>query len=189
MSKQNHPEIVSLRDAQTGREVFASSLGQFALAGSEAFQHPTHLTDAPLTILQDVETRITFPTAGLTFPFFDRQPQIGSTAYPLWDFTNSVFRSYPANRGGNYAVRFQFSARAASAATGVACEAVVRIPNSISIIREVDTLNKGTQGQRVNFELNFYVDQGTELDGLELYVQALGDDIEIYNVNMYIRSY
>ena len=190
MARTNHPKIVSIIDTKTKKEIFTSSLGNLSLAGWEAFQDPTYTTINPLGLVEGVETRIIFPAENtMTFPQFTRRPVKGAKVYPLWDFDNNVFVSYKDNRLNVYDVRLQFSARTSTAATGVAVESIIRIPNGISILRESEPLNKGTQSQRVSYRLSFYVDETTEVDGLELYLEAIGADVDIYNINLLIKSW
>lgn len=179
-----------IHDLDTGRQIEASAMTQFRLAGWMGWQHPDYTTSSPLTILPDVDQRITFPSRELVaFPQFVREPQIRGVKYPLWDFDNNVVRSYPENRFSRYKLRIQCTARAVSAASGTGLTAKVRIPNSITIVGDTKSLIKGTQPTRTLWELSFYADQVSETTGFEIYIEGVGVSVEIYNLNFLMTSY
>ena len=179
MAIDNHFKTVALQDAQTKRVVYTSALTNLSLAGSMAFQHPDHTTVSPLVLSDGVETRLTFPTRDLvTFSMFEHEPRIGSALYPIWDFDNSVVRSYPENRFNDYKIRLQCTARSVTSGTGHSLESILRIPSDIAIQRRVYTMVKGVNPQRADLNLEFYVDEVSETDGLEIYLEANDRDWE-----------
>lgn len=185
-----HPNIHNtfIHDNQTKKTVAASSLTTLRLAGWTNFQDTIYSQASPLTIPVGAETRVVFDRNNLDYLKEESLPQIGSTKYQLWDFDNDVFKSYKENRDTIYDVRFQMTARSTTATTGVALESIVRIPNSIAILRESETLAKGSQWQRVRFRVLFYVEEANIEDGLELYLEPFAADIEAYNFNLLIQS-
>ena len=175
-------------DRQTKRQVYASSLTEFSLAGWEAFQSPTHTEVSPLLLVQDVPTKITFGTPVL-FGRFEHQPQIGSAKFPIWDFSDQKFLSYHENIYGSNTTRLQFVAEAITAASGVSVEVSLSVPTYLTIYRVSKPLVKGTNPQRVVDTVEFYYDEFTRDNGCEIYLTAKGDNINIYDINLYTKNW
>lgn len=180
--------LTSLIDHQTGRQVFASSLVGKALSGWTAWQDARYTTDSPYTLVNDVEQRLEFDSTQLEFLQNGELPRAGSKIFPLWDFDTNKLLFYKQQIGGLFNIRFQATARALTSGSGKGVEVILQIPNSIAIFREVKSTLKGTSPQRVSFNIPFYVTQGNVDNGLELYLQALNDNFEIYNINILIQS-
>lgn len=187
MSRKN---IITNRllDQQTGRQVHTTALTNFSLAGWENFQDPIYTSSNKLLLTDGVPTKLTFSTPVL-FGNFTRQPQIGATKYPIWDFVDNKFLSYKENNNGNNSSRLQFVAEAQTAGTGVAIEISLFIPTYLTIYRESKPLVKGTNPQRVTDNIEFYYDDNTLQNGCEIYVTAIGDNVEIYNINLYAKNF
>lgn len=185
-----HPTLynTSIVDNQTGQQIYTSSLGMLRLAGWTNFQDTTYTQAAPLTIPQGVETRVRFDRNNIAFVKEESLPQIGSTKFQLWDFDNDAFKCYEQNKDTIYDVRFQMIGRSATAAAGTALESVIRIPNSIAILRESETLAKGTQWQRIRYRMLFYVEESNIEDGLELYLESFASDVQVYGMNLLIQA-
>jgi len=115
-------------------------------------------------------------------------PRIGGKTFDLWDYTNNKLVFYKQQIGGLYSVRFQCTARALTSGSGKGVEAILRVPSGIAIYREVKPTLKGTNPQRVAFNIPFYVTQSEVSSGLEMYLQAVNGDLEVYNINILIQS-
>ncbi len=175
-------------DNQTGRSVHATALSNFELAGWENFQDSLYTPLNKLTLLEDVAQKVTFNTP-LLFTNFERQPQIGVTKYPIWDTTFQRVNSYKENIFGNCSIRLQFVAEATSNSNGVAIEVSLTIPNYLTIYRDAKPLVKGKTPQRVVNNIDFYLDQNSIDNGVEIYLTAVGDDVNIYNQSIYLKNF
>lgn len=186
----NNPDLLNNRlvDNQTGREVYCTSLTNFALAGWVNFQDSQYDATTKLRLVQDTPTKLTF-TQPFLFSNFEREPQIGNVKYPIWDLVNNKYLSYDENLYGNNHTRLQFVSEAVTAATGVAIEVSLFIPTYLTIYRETKPLLKGTAPQRIVDNIDFYYDQNTIDNGCEIYLTAVGDDIDIYNINLYTKNW
>lgn len=177
-----------LLDRQTGRGVSTTALTNFALAGWVNFQDSEYTTSNKLTLPQDTPIKVTF-TQPTLFSNFEREPQIGATKYPMWDFDNSKFISYEENLFGCNTTRIQVVAEAATASTGVAIEISLVIPTSLTIYRVSKPIVKGTSPQRIIDTMEFFYDQNTIDNGCEIYLTAIGDDIDVYNISMFTKNW
>lgn len=186
--KDNYFKTLTIADSQTGRQVKATALANFSLAGWVNFQDSQYDGTNKLRLTQNTPTKVTF-TQPLLFSNFEREPQIGITKYPIWDITNNKFISYEENLFGNNSTRLQFVAEAVTAATGVAVEVSLFIPTYLTIYRESKPLVKGTDPQRIVDNIGFYYDQNTIDNGCEIYLTAVGDDVDIYNINLYTKNW
>ena len=186
--QDNNIKTVVISDSQTGRSVHTTALSNFELAGWENFQDGLYTPSDKLTLAQNVPTKLTF-NEPLLFTNFTRQPQIGVTKYPIWDMNDQMIRSYPQNNNGGCSARIQFVAEPASSATGVSIEVSLTIPTFLTIYRESKPLVKGTAHQRISDILEFFFDQNSTDNGIEVYLTALGDDIDIYNANIYLKNW
>ncbi|APC44416.1 hypothetical protein [Pseudoalteromonas phage PH357] len=175
-------------DRQTKRQVYASSLTEFSLAGWVNFQDSQYTPSNKLTISDGVASKLTYEQPVL-FPQFDREPQIGSTKYPIWDFTDQKIISYPENNLGNCSARVQFVVEAITSAAGVAVEIALVVPNFLTIFRETKPIVKGTDPQRLTFNLPFFYDQNTIDNGVEIYLTPLGDNIRLYNSSIQLKNW
>jgi len=189
MATDNKLKIIQLIDAQNKEVIHASSLRHFELAGWESFGHPDYTLATPLELSEGVETLVTFPSEDLTtYPQFSRRPSIGATKYPLWDFTDNKFRAHKQNPYANFTVRIQGIVRTKSATAKSAIEAVVRNP-SIAILREQRPLIKSNDWQRATAQLDFYWTPEDIEDGFTLSINAIGDDLELRDLNLLIKSW
>ena len=98
--QDNNIKTTVIQDSQTGRQVHTTALTNFSLAGWENFQDPIYTSSNKLLLTDGVPTKLTFSTPVL-FGNFTRQPQIGATKYPIWDFVDNKFLSYKENNNGN----------------------------------------------------------------------------------------
>lgn len=185
---RNHIKATSIIDTQTGGEVFTSALRQFQLAGWENFQDSQYTQGSPLLLLDGVSQKVTF-TAPLIFPNFERQPRRGSTLYPLYDFTGQKIITYDENNLCNYALRLQLTCQPTTAPQGMALEASLEIPSVVTIYRHAQPLSKGTDPQRMVYSVDFFADERTRDEGVEVWLTALGTSMNVSEFNIYVRSF
>ena len=175
-------------DRQTKREIYSSSLTQFSLAGWEEFQDGLYTPDNKLSLLEGVSQKITFNTP-LISPKFDRRPVVGKQTFPIWDFENNKILSYEENKDCCCSIRLQLTAEPVTNATGVALALSLVIPNVTTFYIDTKPLLRGNIAQSIDFTVPFYFDQATIENGIELYVESIGDDVDIYNQRIFIRNW
>lgn len=180
--------VTKLVDNQTKREVMASSLTSLSMNGWHSFFDTQYTSGAPLTLPEGVETRLLFDRGSLDFVQEDYRPRIGNQFFDLWDFDNNVIHAPEDAEGTVYSLRAQAFAKAATAGTGIGCELVIRIPSGIAIERKMYTMLKGTDSQRLDWTLKFYVTKEDVDRGFELYFQPYGADIDVWGYNLLIQS-
>lgn len=178
----------SLIDNQTGKQVYTSSLSGKSLAGWQAWLDSRYTTDSPYILSQGVEQLLEFDESQRSFIQETETPRIGSKLFSLWDYTNNKLSFYKPQICGLYSVRLQCTARALTSGSGKGIETILRVPEGIAIYREVKPTLKGTSPQRISFNIPFYVTQSEIDNGLEIYLQAINDNFEIYNINVLIQS-
>jgi len=175
-------------DLVTKKTIWGSSLATLSNAGYEAFQDDTYTELAPLVLAEGVETRITFDKNNLSFLEDGYMPRKGDTFYNLWDFDNNVMAVNKGSEGTIYSIRLQAIGKAATSAAGIGCEAIIRIPNDIAIVRRTYPLLKGNQNQRLYWDLQFYVSEEDVERGFELSLEPFGEQISLWGLNILIKS-
>lgn len=188
MASDNNIKSVVLQDAQTKEEVYLSALTKFKLAGWENFQDSLYTEANRLVVADNTAVKVEF-TQPVEFPNFNQQPTIGNRNYPIWDFDNQRIQSYTENNECVGTMRLQYVVEAATAATGVAMETALTIPNYLTIYRRTVPIVKGTAPQRIVETVEFYYDQNTIDNGIEVYLRPIGDNVSIYNISMFIRNW
>lgn len=174
-------------DLVTKKPIWTSSLATLSNAGWQSFQDTVYTEAAPLVLSEGVEQRITFDINRLSFEA-SQKPRIGNTFYDLWDFNSDKILAHKHSEGTQYKVRLQAIGKASTATAGVGCEAIVRLPNDIAIVRKMYPMLKGNQNQRLYWDLQFYITQDDIANGFELYFESFREDVSLWGINILIKS-